>query len=233
MINAFADLINIAVVAAESVVVFVLEARDLKPMDADGTSDPYCEVWMEGRKSGKKTSKRTTPTLFKDLHPVWNARFAFGIESSIEDLETCQFQVLDHDDLGLDDVIGVVSVSLGDLYRSPSNAIQGWAPLLHPKTGKGGLGALRVHMELESAGQSSMGIQHNAARAAACRPFKQQEVSQTITIGSINRLIKSVRSLNSLEPDQLKTCLKRHVYNQGEDIAMQGEPAEGLFWIEV
>ena len=92
----------------DSVAVYVLEAKGLKSMDSGGTSDPFCECWMENRLTGRKTTKRATKTLLKDINPVYNERFAFGIESSIEDLDTLVFQIWDHDTLG-NDLIGTTA----------------------------------------------------------------------------------------------------------------------------
>jgi Ca2+-dependent lipid-binding protein len=43
----------------------VAEAKELKAMDITGTSDPYVVVSIDGEK------KSRTPTIFKELNPMW------------------------------------------------------------------------------------------------------------------------------------------------------------------
>ena len=52
--------------------VHVVEARELKAMDMDGTSDPYVELIIEGQKIVTNIKKST-------LSPVWNESFTFDI----------------------------------------------------------------------------------------------------------------------------------------------------------
>lgn len=50
----------------------VVEARDLKPMDVDGASDPYVELSIEDQVIQTNFKKAT-------LDPVWNESFTFDI----------------------------------------------------------------------------------------------------------------------------------------------------------
>jgi len=47
----------------------LLEARDLKPMDFNGKSDPYCIMTVNGKQKQQSTYKPET------LEPVWNEEF--------------------------------------------------------------------------------------------------------------------------------------------------------------
>jgi len=49
--------------------VLILEARDLKPMDFNGKSDPYCVLTLNGQQKQKTTFKPDT------LDPIWNEEF--------------------------------------------------------------------------------------------------------------------------------------------------------------
>jgi len=73
-----------------------VEARDLLPMDMNGSSDPYV-VARVGSQEGK------TNYITTDLNPVWNEVLNFDIESGQEIL---QVEVWDHDDIGKDDFEG-------------------------------------------------------------------------------------------------------------------------------
>jgi Ca2+-dependent lipid-binding protein len=55
----------------DSVAVYVIEATGLKSMDSGGTSDPFCEVWMESRATARKTATQVTKTMIKDVNPVY------------------------------------------------------------------------------------------------------------------------------------------------------------------
>ena len=50
----------------------VIEARELKPMDLDGTSDPYVILRCSGQKIESSYMKST-------LQPVWNESYTFDI----------------------------------------------------------------------------------------------------------------------------------------------------------
>lgn len=59
--------------------VHVVEARDLKPMDMDGTSDPYVILQIEDQRIETNYKKST-------LNPVWNESFTFEIVHGREPL---------------------------------------------------------------------------------------------------------------------------------------------------
>ena len=77
--------------------VHVVEARDLRPMDMDGTSDPYVIVQIENQRS-ETTFKKST------LQPVWNESFTFEITHGSEPLF---IEVMDKDAFGADDSEGI------------------------------------------------------------------------------------------------------------------------------
>jgi hypothetical protein len=86
--------------------VHVVEARDLKAMDMDGTSDPYVELIIEGQKIVTNIKKST-------LSPVWNESFTFDIQHGKEDLEV---YVMDKDTFG-NDFEGQCFISLTEELR--------------------------------------------------------------------------------------------------------------------
>ena len=59
--------------------VHVVEARNLLPMDMEGTSDPYVIMTIEGQRI--QTSVKSS-----DLNPVWNESFTFDIDVGREPL---------------------------------------------------------------------------------------------------------------------------------------------------
>lgn len=51
-----------------SLTLFVIEAKELKPLDSGVSSDPFVEVELAG-------VKKTTPVQKRTLNPVWNKEF--------------------------------------------------------------------------------------------------------------------------------------------------------------
>ena len=82
--------------------VHVVEARNLLPMDMEGTSDPYVIMTIEGQRI--QTSVKSS-----DLNPVWNESFTFDIDTGREPL---QIEVMDKDTFGADDFEGECQISL-------------------------------------------------------------------------------------------------------------------------
>lgn len=60
--------------------VHVVEARDLKPMDMDDTSDPYVILEIENQRIETNYKKQT-------VSPVWNESFTFDIVNGREALK--------------------------------------------------------------------------------------------------------------------------------------------------
>ncbi|KAH9259090.1 hypothetical protein BASA81_002710 [Batrachochytrium salamandrivorans] len=92
------------------IVVDVIKARGVPPMDADTNSaDPYCIL-----KLGKK--KHSTRIKFRTLAPEWKERFAFSVfDMGGRDSSVLEFSLWDHDTMGMDDKIGTLKVDLAQL----------------------------------------------------------------------------------------------------------------------
>lgn len=85
--------------------VHVVEARDLKPMDMNGYSDPYVVLQIEDQRIETNYKKST-------LSPVWNESFTFDI---LHGRDTLRVVVMDKDTFGNDDFEGQCIVSLNML----------------------------------------------------------------------------------------------------------------------
>jgi len=85
--------------------VHVREAKNLKPMDTGGTSDPYVILTCERQRI-------ETKYIPNDLNPVWDEIFTFNIERGDGDLKVV---VMDRDTIGNDDFEGQVSIPLKTL----------------------------------------------------------------------------------------------------------------------
>ena len=90
---------------AATLYVKLLEAKDLKPMDFDGTSDPYVIFQFDGKKLISSYKEET-------LEPVWNEEFTFPVTSTNLDLNV---EVWSRDAYAQHDLEGCVTISLQDL----------------------------------------------------------------------------------------------------------------------
>ncbi|KAM9606214.1 synaptotagmin-7 [Morphnus guianensis] len=102
--------------SANSIVVNIIKARNLKAMDIGGTSDPYVKVWLMYK--DKRVEKKKTVVMKRCLNPVFNESFAFDIPTERLRETTIVITVMDKDRLSRNDVIGKVGPAAGG---DPSN----------------------------------------------------------------------------------------------------------------
>eukprot|EP00743_Colponemidia_sp_Colp-15_P009313 GILK01010180.1.p1 GENE.GILK01010180.1~~GILK01010180.1.p1 ORF type:complete len:716 (+),score=82.87 GILK01010180.1:36-2150(+) len=110
-------LLNRPLPAVSRVLVEVVEARDLPVADIGGSSDPY--AYVSCRKVGQKMEHSQafkTPTVFKNLNPVWNETFLFETCTHLED-SVLHVEVWDKD-LTSDDHLGSISLPFTQLLSS-------------------------------------------------------------------------------------------------------------------
>ena len=87
--------------------VHVVEARDLKPLDMDGTADPYVVLEIEDQRHETNVKSST-------LAPVWNESTTFEI---IQGREALQVVIMDKDSFGNDDFAGQVYIPISELLK--------------------------------------------------------------------------------------------------------------------
>ncbi|XP_032008924.1 synaptotagmin-7 isoform X2 [Hylobates moloch] len=90
--------------SANSIIVNIIKARNLKAMDIGGTSDPYVKVWLMYK--DKRVEKKKTVTMKRNLNPIFNESFAFDIPTEKLRETTIIITVMDKDKLSRNDVIG-------------------------------------------------------------------------------------------------------------------------------
>ncbi|KAF9607807.1 hypothetical protein IFM89_001528 [Coptis chinensis] len=104
----------------------VIQGRNLRAMDLNGSSDPYVKVQL-----GKQKYK--TKVVKKNLNPTWSEDFSFKVEDLNEDLLVT---VLDEDKYFNDDFIGQLKVPVSKVFDSDNNSLgMTWFTLL-PKNKK-------------------------------------------------------------------------------------------------
>lgn len=119
----------------------LLSASNLKPLDTNGTSDPFVQLTLEPRHEFPELAPRETQTHKKDLHPLFDENFEFLVPA-----EPCQkagaclmLTVLDHDTLGKDDLEGEAFLPLASVpglagSHEPGEVPQTRLPLTYPAT---------------------------------------------------------------------------------------------------
>lgn len=84
----------------------IKQARNLKPMDIGGTSDPYVKIWQLVR--GKRIDKKKTITVKNCLNPNFNETFAFASPMNSMRETQLEISVMDRDVIGRNEVIGKI-----------------------------------------------------------------------------------------------------------------------------
>ena len=162
----------------ETLVVYVVAARNLPVMDFSGSSDPWCEIQLHYSYTGTVATRRTK-THYRNLNPDFQEIFTFGVTENLESASFLSFEVFDADAGGArNEHIGVVEVPFSLINEeSPVRAVQGWFQLSN-RPGYGSSkasssrpqsmldesppsesrGEILLHCELESSGQSYRGI---------------------------------------------------------------------------
>ncbi|XP_062262913.1 synaptotagmin-2-like isoform X1 [Platichthys flesus] len=122
---------------AGKLTVCILEAKNLKKMDACGLSDPYVKIQL--LQGGKRLKKKKTTVKKNTLNPYYNESFSFEIPLEQMQKILVAVTVFDYDKIGKNDAIGKVfmgskATSLGlkhwsDMLTNPRRPIAQWHPL--------------------------------------------------------------------------------------------------------
>ncbi|GMH42146.1 hypothetical protein BSKO_10065 [Bryopsis sp. KO-2023] len=94
----------------------VINARGVLAMDASGTSDPYCTVFVG-------SSSRRTSSIKKTLNPDWNETFVFHTDDVQHSRGRIKFQVWDADDWSKDDFLGQAKVDLRQIMNNEGSEV--------------------------------------------------------------------------------------------------------------
>ena len=115
--------------------VSVLEAKDLKPLDFIGKSDPYVILIVDDKKE-KSTYKPDT------LDPVWNEDFVLSVKSKMSVLRV---EIFDKDAVGDDDLEGLVHIPMMSLINQQK--MDNWYELENEDGGEE-KGRIRLRLQL-------------------------------------------------------------------------------------
>ncbi|XP_018422715.1 PREDICTED: synaptotagmin-7 isoform X1 [Nanorana parkeri] len=115
--------------SANSIIVNIIKARNLKAMDIGGTSDPYVKVWLMFK--DKRVEKKKTVVIKRCLNPIFNESFIFDIPTEKLRETTIIITVMDKDKLSRNDVIGKIYLS----WKSGPGEVKHWKDMIsHPRT---------------------------------------------------------------------------------------------------
>jgi len=122
---------------AGKLTVVVLEAKNLKKMDACGLSDPYVKLSL--LLNGKRIKKKKTSTKKTTLNPYYNESFTFDVPYEQLQKVSLTVTVVDYDRIGTSDPIGQVVLGCNssgtelrhwsDMLANPRRPIAQWHPL--------------------------------------------------------------------------------------------------------
>ncbi|KAG8506349.1 LOW QUALITY PROTEIN: BAI1-associated protein 3, partial [Galemys pyrenaicus] len=123
-------------VAEQRLVVEVLHAADLPPLDANGLSDPFVIVELGPPHLFPLVRSQRTQVKSRTLHPVFEELFHFSVPA-----EACRrrgacvlFTVMDHDWLSTNDFAGEAALGLGSVCGVTRHPAGGGARALQPVT---------------------------------------------------------------------------------------------------
>ncbi|XP_020787820.1 synaptotagmin VIII [Boleophthalmus pectinirostris] len=109
---------------ANKLTVVILEAKNLKPMDIGGSSDPYVKVQLTLDK--RKWKKRKTTVKKKTLAPYYNESFTFTVTFEQIQRVNLVVAVWDYDTVSRNDAIGKIYLGCD----ASGNQLRHWADML-------------------------------------------------------------------------------------------------------
>lgn len=107
-------------------IVGVIEARNMPPMDINGFSDPYVKLQLGKQRSRTKVVKKT-------LNPTWGEEFSFKVEDLNEEL---LISVLDEDKYFNDDFVGQLKLPVSRIFDAHNKSLGTAWYSLHPRSKK-------------------------------------------------------------------------------------------------
>ncbi|KAL4237453.1 hypothetical protein ACF0H5_002170 [Mactra antiquata] len=104
----------------------IVQAKELRPMDRNGYSDPFCEVRIG------ETKLFSTSVKKKTLSPQWNESVTLQVT---EECGMLEIQMFDKD-IMFNDFLGKISLTLDQLKEISLKGTADWFTLQHTKSGQ-------------------------------------------------------------------------------------------------
>ncbi|CAI8590491.1 unnamed protein product [Vicia faba] len=199
-------------------VVRVIEAKNLPPMDLNGFSDPYVRLQLGRQRFRTKVVK-------KSLNPKWDEEFSFKVDDLKEELVV---SVMDEDKYLIDDFLGQLKVPMSTVFDEEIKSLGTAWYSLQPKSKKSknkesGEVRLSIYFELKTAS-----VESNVHGDLVFHPRKSMDSitdspsrSSTGYSSSSSPARDEVASAKDEKPSTQKSLTGRiaHIFNKNSDMS--------------
>ncbi|WCJ28215.1 C2 calcium/lipid-binding and GRAM domain containing protein [Euphorbia peplus] len=176
----------------------VIEARNLPPMDPNGLSDPYVKVQL-----GKQRCK--TKVVKKSLNPTWGEEFSFRVEDLNDELV---ISVLDEDKYFNDEFVGQIKVPVSLIFDADNKSLgTAWYTLQrkHKKSKNKDCGDILLGINFS---QNSSFVDLSSIDDRASLPRKSAEMSESPSRSICGPSVSSSEEVTSTKDDKA-ACQKK------------------------
>ena len=201
------------------VIVHVVQARGLQAADANGASDAFVAVQLEGSIWPKPMK---TKVMKSTLDPVWDEIFRIPVQGRVGQLK---LQVFDHDMLSANDFLGLAKISL-HMLKAGGEPMEEWISL-KGNTDKGpatGEINIKAWMEIEDV-EPSKSNRVGMAKFAQNRKLVDEVITDPDDI-DLGIYFNIEPPLDARKVAARKAAAEREINRRTKELAMSREEQE-------
>ncbi|XP_005986917.1 ras GTPase-activating protein 4 [Latimeria chalumnae] len=191
----------------------IVEGKNLPAKDITGSSDPYCIVKIDDEATIR------TATMWKTLSPFWGEEYNVHLPSTFHSVS---FYVMDEDALSRDDVIGKVCLSKEVLAGHPQG-FDGWLNLteIDPDDEVQG----EIHLQIET-------YTKDASQKLCCSVFEARDLARKDRNGASDPFVRVQYNGRTQESSVIKkSCYPR--WNETFEFELNDSGSENRLNVEV